>query len=710
MATVTTPEAPAAEERFDRVATTTCGYCGVGCRLETRAIDGRIVSIGPALDGPANEGHTCLKGRFAHGFTRSPDRLRTPLIRVDGELRPASWEEALERIVGELERIKGAHGPDAIAGLASSRATNEDCYAMARLMRAAVGTNNIDNCSRVCHSPTSFALRKSFGLSGATGSFTDIDHAEVALLLGVNPTQGHPVVGARIKQAALRGCKLITIDPRRIELADYGAIHLSPRPGTNAAVVLGLSHVIHREGLLDAAFIAERTEGWEAVEELLAGYDPAAVEEITGIPASDLEAAAVLYGEAASGSLLWGLGVTEHKYGSEVVRLLCNLAMMTGKVGKPGSALLPLRGQNNVQGSSDMGALPDTYTAYRSVEDEDVAGLFEDAWGTPLSRHKGMKIPEMFDAAVAGELKAMYIFGEDVAQTDPDIAHVAAALESLEFLVCQEIFENETTKFADVVLPASAFLEKEGTFINAERRFQAVEPAIDPPGEARTDFAIIGEVSRRLGHEFGWGTPWDALDEVARLTPDYAGVSRERLGRRGLQWPVRPDGSDSPTLYDTAFDRPGGRGHFAALPYKAPGDSADDDFPLVLVTGRILQHYNAGTMTRRTGNVRLVDRDILEVHPTDAARLWIADGDKVSVRSRVGRIEVEATVTDRIEPGHVFTTFHFPETRTNLLVGQSADINTSCPEYKVIAVDVRPIAELPSFVPVLADGDGRAEP
>lgn len=701
MATTTIPEAPAATERFDRVATTTCGYCGVGCRLEARARDGRVVSIAPALDGPANEGHTCLKGRFAHGFTRSPDRLRTPLIREDGELRPASWEEALDRIVTELERVKDEHGPDAIAGLASSRATNEDCYAMSRLMRAAIGTNNIDNCSRVCHSPTSFALRKSFGLSGATGSFTDIDHADVALLLGVNPTQGHPVVGARIKQAALRGCKLITIDPRRIELADYGQVHLSPRPGTNAAVVLGLSHVVHREGLVDADFIAARTEGWEAVEELLAGYDPASVEEISGIPAADLEAAAILYGEAASGSLLWGLGVTEHKYGSEVVQLLCNLAMMTGKVGKVGSALLPLRGQNNVQGSSDMGALPDTYTAYRSVADEDVASLFEDAWGAPLSREVGMKIPEMFDAAVAGELKAMYIFGEDVAQTDPDTAHVAAALENLEFLVCQEIFENETTKFADVVLPASAFLEKEGTFINAERRFQIVEPAIDPPGEARTDFAIIGEVARRLGNEFGWDSPWDALDEVARLTPEYAGVSRERLGRSGLQWPVRPDGSDSPTLYDTAFDRPTGRGHFAALPYKAPGDAPDDEFPLVLVTGRILQHYNAGTMTRRTGNAKLVDRDILEVHPVDAARLWITDGDKVSVRSRVGRIEVEAKVTDRIEPGHVFTTFHFPETRTNLLVGQSSDVNTSCPEYKVIAVDVRPIAEQPSFVPVL---------
>ncbi len=688
-------------ERFDRTVTTTCGYCGVGCRLEANVIGGRIASIAPAVDGPANEGHTCVKGRFAHQFTRSRDRLTTPLIREGGGFRVASWEEALHRIVSELQRIKAAHGPDAIAGLASSRATNEDCYAMQRLMRAAVGTNNIDNCSRVCHSPTSFALRRSFGLSGATGSFTDIDHAEAAILIGVNPTQGHPVVGARIKQAALRGCKLITIDPRRIELADYGVLHLANRPGTNAAVALGLAHVVRRDGLTDDAFIAERTEGYKPVQELLEQYDPQAVQEITGIPAADLERAAHIYAEAGSASILWGLGVTEHKYGSEVVQLLCNLALMTGKVGKPGSALLPLRGQNNVQGSSDMGALPDTYTAYRSVGDEDVARSFEEAWGVRLSREKGYTIPQMFDAAVDGALKAMYIFGEDVAQTDPDTAHVTHALESLEFLVCQEIFENETTKYADVILPASAFLEKSGTFVNAERRFQAVEAAIEPPGGARTDFDIITTVSRLLGHEMGWETPWDALDEIARLTPQYAGLSRERLGRRGLQWPVRPDGTDSPTLYDTTFDRPNGLGHFAALPYKVPGDAADDEFPLVLVTGRVLQHYNAGTMTRRTHNIELVDRDWLEIHPTDAARLWVSDGEKVSVRSRVGQTELYARVTERIEPGHVFTSFHFPEARTNLLVGQSADVNTSCPEYKVIAVDVRPMAEQPAFTPAL---------
>lgn len=690
------------DERFESSATTTCGYCGVGCRLETHTRSGRVVSISPAADGPANRGHTCLKGRFAHQFSRSRERLSTPLIREDGRLRAATWDEALARIAAELGRVKAAHGPDAIAGLASSRATNEDCWAMQRLMRAAVGTNNIDNCSRVCHSPTSYALRKALGYSGATGSFDDIEHAGAAIIIGANPTEGHPVVGARIKQAALRGLRLVTIDPRRIELADHAAVHLSPRPGANAAVVLGLAHVAHRDGFADRAFLGARTEGFEAFEELLALYDPGAVQEISGVPAADLERAAQVYAEAAEASILWGLGVTEHKYGSEVVQLICGLALMTGKIGRPGSALLPLRGQNNVQGSSDMGALPDTYSGYRRVDDEDVARAFEARWGTALSRTPGLTIPQMFDAAVAGDLKAMYIFGEDVAQTDPNTTHVIRALESLDFLVCQDIFETETTRYADVVLPASSFLEKTGTFTNAERRIQLVRPAIDPPGDARTDFDILHAVSAALGHDMALDGPEDAMREIAALTPEFTGVSYERLGRRGLQWPVTADGADAPILYEREFHRAGGRAHFAALPYKEPGDAADAEFPLVLVTGRRLEHYNAGTMTRRTGNLELMDRDWLELHPDDAARLWIADGDLVSVRSRVGRIEVEARLTERIEPGHVFTAFHFPEVRTNLLIGASADVNTSCPEYKVVAVDVRPVTEEPARSPALA--------
>jgi formate dehydrogenase major subunit len=690
-------------ERFDSTVTTTCGYCGVGCRLEAHTRGGRIASISPALDGPANRGHTCLKGRFAHQFSRSRDRLTTPLIRDGDRLRPASWDQAIRHIVSEFSRIKAEHGPDAIAGLASSRATNEDCYVMQRFMRAAIGTNNIDNCSRVCHSPTSFAMRRSLGLSGATGSFADIDRADAALLIGANATEGHPVAGARIKQAAMRGMRLVTIDPRRIELADYGVLHLAPRPGTNAAVLLGLAHVVVRDGLADHDFIAARTEGFDEVERLVASYSPADVEEISGVPAGDLVQAAHIYAEADEASIVWGLGVTEHRYGSEAVRLICNLALMTGKVGRSGSALLPLRGQNNVQGSSDMGALPDVYTQYRSVSDETVAHSFESRWGVPLSRQKGFTIPEMFDAAVDRRLKAMYIFGEDVAQTDPNTAHVVHALESLEFLVCQDIFETETTKYANVILPASAFLEKTGTFTNAERRIQLVQAAIGPPGEARTDFEIITALSRAMGHDMELASPEEAMREIAELTPHFAGVTYERIGRRGLQWPVAADGSDAPLLYGEDFELPSGRGQFAALPHKPPGDAADHEFPLILITGRRLQHYNAGTMTRRTANLQLLDRDWLEIHPDDAARLWIEDGQLVSVRSRVGRIATEARVTDRIEPGHVFTAFHFPEVRTNLLVGASADVNTSCPEYKVVAVDVKPISEDPAFTPAVAE-------
>jgi formate dehydrogenase major subunit len=692
------------DDRFDSTVTTTCGYCGVGCRLEAHARGGKIASISPALDGPANLGHTCLKGRFAHQFSRHRERLTAPLIRENGSFRLATWEEALDRVATELGRIRDTHGGDAIAGLASSRATNEDCYVMQRFMRAAIGTHNIDNCSRVCHSPTSWAMRRTFGLSGATGSFADIDHADAALLIGANATEGHPVAGARIKQAALRGMKLVTIDPRRIELSKYGVLHLSPRPGTNAAVMLGLAHVVERDGLTDRAFVEARTQGFAEVSALIADYTPAEVERISGVPAADLEAAAHIYAEAGEACLLWGLGVTEHTYGSEVVRLICNLAMMCGKVGRPGSALLPLRGQNNVQGSSDMGALPDTFSGYRSVADEQVARSFEERWGVSMKRSNGLTIPQMFDAAVGGSLKAMYIFGEDVAQTDPNTTHVVHALESLEFLVCQDIFETETTKYADVVLPASAFLEKSGTFTNAERRIQLVAPAITPPGGAKTDFEILTSVSQAMGYDMGYATPEDVMAEIAEMTPEFAGVTYERLGRSGLQWPVAADGTDAPILYSEQFDTPDGLGHFAALPYKAPGNEADEEFPLILVTGRRLQHYNAGTMTRRTHNLDLLDKDHLEIHPDDAARLWISDGDLISVRSAYGRIEIEARLTRTIEPGHVFTAFHFPEVRTNLLIGNAADVNTSCPEYKVVAVDVRPMPEVPAERPVLTLG------
>ena len=677
-----------ADQRFDATATTTCGYCGVGCKLEAHSRGGRIVSISPATDGPANKGHACLKGRFAHQFSHSRERLTTPLIREGGTLRSATWEEAIGRIGAEFGRIRSDYGADAIAGLASARATNEECYAMQRVFRAGIGTHNIDCCSRVCHTPTSFGFRKALGLSGATGSFNDIEAAEVLLIIGANPTDAHPVVGARMKQAALNGTKLITVDPREIELADYGVLHCGPRPGTNVAFVNGLAHVIIRDRLTDLAFIAERTEGFDAVADLVANYAPHEVERITGVPAADIERAAHLYGETERASIAWGLGVTEHRHGSDTVRMICNLALMTGKIGRVGCALLPLRGQNNVQGSSDMGALPDTFTAYRSVGDEATAQMFEERWGVTRSRERGLKMPEMLDAAIDGKVKAMWICGYDIAHSDPNIAHVANALDSLDFLVVQELFENETTKFADVVLPAAAFLEKSGTFTNAERRIQLVTAAADPPGEAKTDLEIYQMVSSAMGHELPWETAEDVMKEVAEMTPEFAGVTYERLGRSGLQWPVAPDGRDSPILYTDHFELPGGKAQFAALPYKPPGDEADADFPLILVTGRRLEHYNVGTMTRRTGNLELLPSDWLELHPDDAEANGIADGALVEVRGRQGSIEITARITDRIEPGHVFTGFHFPEVRVNLLVGPSADLDTGCPEYKVIAVAV----------------------
>jgi formate dehydrogenase alpha subunit len=680
-----------ADARFDVTSTTTCGYCGVGCRLEAHARGGRIVSISPAEDGPANKGHTCVKGRFAHQFTRSRDRLTAPLVREGDGFRIASWEEALDRIVTAFTRIKAEHGAEAIAGLASSRGTNEDCYAMQRVFRAAIGTHNIDNCSRVCHSPTAFGLRKSLGLSGGTGSFDAIEESQVLLVIGANPTEGHPVVGARMKQAALAGTKVITVDPRRVELSDYGVLHCPIRPGSNAAFLNGLAHVLIRDGLVDEQFVRDNVEGYEDLVGLVLPYTPEEVERISGVPAAAVVEAAHLYGSAERASISWGLGVTEQRYGSECVQMICNLALLTGKIGRPGCALIPLRGQNNVQGSSDMGALPDTFTAYRSVADDAVASRFEERWGVSMKRERGLKMPEMLDGAIAGTVKAMWIVGYDIAQSDPDTAHVEKALASLDFLVVQEIFENETSKHADVILPAASFLEKSGTFTNAERRIQLVRAAAEAPGAAKSDLEIFSLVSERLGHPLPWAGPEDVMREIAEMTPEFAGVTYERLGRHGLQWPVTAAGVDSPILYTDGFPLPGGKARFAAIPFKPPGDAADADHPLILVTGRRLEHYNVGTMTRRTGNLELLPGDWLEIHPEDAAAAGVAEGQLVEVRSRHGRIEVEARLTERIAPGHVFTAFHFPEVRTNLLVGPSADVNTSCPEFKVVAVSVTPV-------------------
>jgi formate dehydrogenase alpha subunit len=531
--------------------TTTCGYCGVGCTLDVHTRDGEVALIRPNREAPVNRGHGCVKGRFAHGFVRSPDRLTRPLIRRGGSLVETSWDEALGHVAAELRRIRAEHGPDAIAAISSARATNEENYLMQKLMRVAVGTNNVDNCARICHAPSAAGLVASFGLAGGTNPFEDFDRAGVFLLCGSNPTEAHPVVGARIKQRVITGARLVVVDPRRTELAGYADVHLRPRPGTNVAVFNALAALLIEEGLIDEEFIAQRTEGLEALRALLADYDPERVEEISGVPADDLRRAAGLYGENERRAIVWGLGVTEHAHGTDGVRTLCNLAALTGSVGTPdGCGANPLRGQNNVQGASDMGAMPDILPGYQKVADGDVASKFGEAWGVEIRPERGLRIPEMFDAAVAGRLKALIVFGEDIAQTDPDSGHVRAAIDACELVVSQEIFLSETASLADVVLPAASFLEKDGTFTNFDRRVQRVRPALDPPGEARPDFEIIRALAAALGTDLGCPTPAAAFAEMASLTPTFSGISHDRLEREGpIAWPCRsPDDPGERTL------------------------------------------------------------------------------------------------------------------------------------------------------------------
>jgi formate dehydrogenase alpha subunit len=672
---------------------TTCGYCGVGCTLDVHVRDDMIAAVTPALDGPVNRGHACVKGRFAHGFVRSQDRLTTPLIRRDGELQPAGWDEALSLIGRELGRIRTEHGPQAVAAISSARATNEENYLLQKLMRTVIGTNNIDNCSRLCHAPSASGLVAAFGLAGGTGSFEDLDRADCILVVGANPTEAHPVVGARLKQLVRRGARLVVIDPRRTELAAIADVHLAGRPGSNVAVFHGLAHLLLAGGQVDQAYVSERASGFEDLARTLADYDPDRVSRIARVPVDELQRAADLYGGAERPAIVYGLGVTEHAHGTDGVRALANLAILRGAVGtRGGCGIMPLRGQNNVQGASDMGALPDLLPGYQKVSDPAVRRRVGAVWGVEPPSAPGLRIPEMFDAAVDGRLKALYVMGEDIAQTDPDSDHVRAALTACEFVVVQEIFPSRTAQFADVVLPAAAFLEKDGTFVNFDRRFQRVRPALAPPGDARTDFDIIGAVAQALDVDLHCPTPAAALAECAAVAPLFGGVSHQRLDEGGpLHWPCRSaDDPGEATLYLDGFPTSDGRAAFGARPYLPPGEQPDAEYPFVLVTGRRLEHYNAGTMTRRTGNLALLPEERLDLHPSDAARIGVPDGSRVVVRSRRGRIELEAHLSETVSPGELFLAFHFPGTPVNELTSGWTDEVTGCPEYKVTAVNVAP--------------------
>ncbi len=681
---------------IERTTTTTCGYCGVGCGLDVHVREDEIAAITPNLESPVNRGHACVKGRFAHGFVHSAERLTSPLIRRGGRLVEASWREALDLLGAELGRIVDAHGPDAVAAISSARTTNEENWMAQKLMRVAIGTNNVDNCARICHAPSAAGLTAAFGLAGGTNSGDDLDRADTFLLAGSNPTEAHPVIGSRIQERLIAGARLLLIDPRRIDLARYAELHLRPRPGTNVAVFNGIARELIEQGLIDDEFLAARAAGLEPLRELLTAYEPERVEELSGVPAAQIREAATFYGEDRRRAIVWGLGITEHAHGTDGVRALCNLAILTGSVGTAeGCGANPLRGQNNVQGASDMGAMPDVLGGYQRLADPEVRARHEQAWGRRLRAERGLRIPEMFDAAIAGELKALLVIGEDIAQTDPDSAHVRAAIEACDLVVCNEIFLSETAKLADVVLPAASFLEKDGTFVNFDRRVQRVRPALEPPPGARPDFEIVKLLAAAIGTDLGAETPAQAFAEMASLTPLFAGISHERLDREGaLHWPCRSaQESGEATLYASRFETPDGRAQLAAIDYLPPGELPDPSYPIVLITGRRLEHYNSGTMTRRTPNLRLREEELVELSAADAGRIGIADGDRVRVESRRGAVELGAAISDRVAEGEAFMAFHFPEALANALTSQHADETTTCPEYKVSAVRVGRVGE-----------------
>jgi formate dehydrogenase major subunit len=559
-------------------------------------------------------------------------------------------------------------------------------------MRTAIGTNNVDNCSRICHAPSATGLTATFGLAGGTNPADDIETVDCFLLAGCNPTDAHPVVGARLLQAVLGGARLIVVDPRRTALARVADVHLRGRPGSNVAIFNGLARLLIDGGWTDDDFLAARTDGLAPLREVLAEYPPERVEQLSGVPPDALRAAARRYGTAQAPSIFYGLGVTEHAHGTDGVRTLANLAILRGAVGTSrGGGINPLRGQNNVQGASDMGALPDRLPGYQPVTDPAVRARFGAAWGAAIPAEPGLRIPQMFDAAVDGKVKALYVFGENVAQTDPDSAHVRAALAACEVVISQEIFLSETARLADVVLPGASYLEKDGTFVNFDRRFQRVRPALAPPGRARTDFAVLHAVAAALGADLGCRRPADALTECARLTPVFAGLSHERIDRDGaLHWPCRSaDDPGEARLYQHHFATANGRAHLAARPWLPPGEQPDARYPLTLITGRRLVHYNAATMTRRTPNLALMPREALDIHPDDAYRIGLRDGDPVEITSRRGTVTAPVRVTDDMSAGQVFLDFHFPDVPANVLTSRSVDEFTSCPEYKVTAVRVR---------------------
>ncbi|EOA05631.1 formate dehydrogenase subunit alpha [Herbaspirillum frisingense GSF30] len=683
-------------------AVTTCAYCGVGCSFKAEMKGNEVVRMVPYKDGKANQGHSCVKGRFAWGYATHKDRILNPMIRksINDPWREVSWEEALSYAASEFRRIQAKHGKDSIGGITSSRCTNEETYLVQKLVRAAFGNNNVDTCARVCHSPTGYGLKQTLGESAGTQTFESVMKSDVILIMGANPASGHPVFASQIKRRVRQGAKLIVIDPRTTEMvksphvqADY---HLKLRPGTNTAIITALAHVILSEGLQDETYIQERCDlqSYKDWKEFVLREDnsPEAMAAITGVPAETLRGAARLYATGGNAAIYYGLGVTEHAQGSTTVMGIANLAMCTGNVGREGVGVNPLRGQNNVQGSCDMGSFPHELPGYRHISDSTVRSQFEQAWGVTLNPEPGLRIPNMFDAALDGSFKGLYCEGEDIVQSDPNTQHVAAALQAMECIVVQDLFLNETAKYAHVFLPGSSFLEKDGTFTNAERRISRVRKVM-PAKAGKSDWEVTVALAEALGYPMPYNHPSEIMDEIAALTPSFHGVSYDKLEKLGsIQWPCNeaaPEGT--PIMHVGSFIR--GKGKFINTQYFATDEKVTQRYPLILTTGRILSQYNVGAQTRRTENSQWHSEDRLEIHPHDAEDRGIREGDWVGVESRAGQTVLRATVTENVQPGVVYTTFHFPESGANVITTDNSDWATNCPEYKVTAVQVLPVSQ-----------------
>ncbi len=688
----------------DHSVVTTCAYCGVGCSFRAEMQGNEVVRMVPNKDGHANHGHSCVKGRFAWGYASHPDRLKLPMIRakITDPWRSVSWEEAFAYAAGEIKRIQATYGRGSVGGITSSRCTNEETFLVQKLVRAAFGNNNVDTCARVCHSPTGYGLKTTLGESAGTQQFDSVMKADCIVVIGANPPEAHPVFASQMKRRLRQGARLIIIDPRATALvrsahveADY---HLPLRPGTNVALINAIAHVVVTEGLAREDYIHQRCdvaeyEKWKAFVSLDRN-SPEATEAVTGVPAADVRGAARLYGSAGNGAIYYGLGVTEHSQGSTMVMGIANLAMATGNIGRDGVGVNPLRGQNNVQGACDMGSFPHELPGYRHVSDGAVRGLFEGVWGVTLDPEPGLRIPNMFDAAHDGSFRALYVQGEDIVQSDPDTQHVTAAMEAMECVIVQDLFLNETAKYAHVFFPGSSFLEKDGTFTNAERRISRVRKVM-PPLTGLADWEITVRFAQALGYSMHYDHPSQIMAEIASLTPTFTGVSYDKIDQLGsVQWPCNdaaPNGT--PVMHIDRFIR--GKGRFVVTEYVPTEERTSRRFPLLLTTGRILSQYNVGAQTRRTANVTWHDEDVLELHPHDAEQRGIQAGDRVRVESRQGDTTLHVEITERMQPGVVYTTFHHPESGANVVTTENSDWATNCPEYKVTAVQVS-LAEAPS--------------